>query len=72
MQEDTSNNSTDGNVDLICNVCSRNFSTESEGSVDGYFGSIQVRFCSDCFSSVSAVVDQLTDDKERHYVERTH
>ena len=64
MQEHISNNSPDDNVNLICTVCACDFSIESEGGVDGYFGILPVHFCPDCFSSMCCMVSLLTDEED--------
>jgi hypothetical protein len=66
MQEDISNDSPDDNVNLVCTVCACDFSIESEGGVDGFFGVIPIHFCPTCFSSMCDMVDQLTDDEEKN------
>lgn len=64
MQKDTSNDSAINNGNLTCTVCACNFSIESEGGVDGYFGILPVHFCPDCFSSMCCMVNLLTDEED--------
>ena len=44
---------------LKCTVCSCHFNLESEGGLEGSFGSLPVAFCPTCYASVCDMVDQV-------------
>ena len=42
-----------------CTVCSCHFNLDSEGGIEGSFGSLPVAFCPTCYASVCDMVDQV-------------
>ena len=44
---------------LKCTVCSCHFNLDSEGGLEGSFGSLPVAFCPTCYASVCDMVDQM-------------